>query len=431
MSSLDLTKVPHLITSLQGPLQQIEKHLLTHQIAIEHWLRDQLRLTSPPIYCSVDLRNSGFKLAPVDTNLFPAGFNNLNPDFIPLCIQAAQSAMEEICPDVKELLIIPEDHTRNVYYYENIAILKQIFCKAGYTVRIGSLLPDLRDANTVNLPSGRTITLEPVKRRNGRIELENFSPCMVLLNNDLSVGIPELLQDLDHQIIMPPLAAGWFTRLKSTHFQHYEDVAREFGEQFDVDPWLLSPLFNYCGEINFMSKDGEERLVDQAEQLLVAIKEKYREYGIKEKPFLVVKADAGTYGMAVMMIQDPKELTQMNRKERSRMASIKGGKSVTQVLIQEGVYTFETWGEEQFVAEPVIYMIGRHVVGGFYRVHAQKGVNENLNAPGMNFQPLAFAAPCNNPDDVMGSCANRFYAYGVLGRLALLAAARELHVGQT
>jgi oxygen-independent coproporphyrinogen-3 oxidase len=30
----------------------------------------------------VDLRNAGFKLAPVDTNLFPAGFNNLNLDLI-------------------------------------------------------------------------------------------------------------------------------------------------------------------------------------------------------------------------------------------------------------------------------------------------------------------------------------------------------------
>ena len=36
---------------------------------------------------SVDLRNSGFKLAPVDTNLFPGGFNNLNPGF-PAAVRA-------------------------------------------------------------------------------------------------------------------------------------------------------------------------------------------------------------------------------------------------------------------------------------------------------------------------------------------------------
>ena len=32
---------------------------------------------------------AGFKLAPVDMNLFPAGFNNLNPAFLPLSVEAA------------------------------------------------------------------------------------------------------------------------------------------------------------------------------------------------------------------------------------------------------------------------------------------------------------------------------------------------------
>ena len=43
--------------------------------------------------------------------------------------------------------------------------------------------------------------------------------------------------------------------------------------------------------------------------------------------------------------------------------------------------------------------------------------------------PLAFAEPCSspNPDDP-GCPPNRFYAYGVIARLALLAAAIELEV---
>lgn len=426
MSTQDLTRVPNLITSLQGPLQQIEKHLLTQQTSIEYWLRDQLRKTPPPIYSSVDLRNSGFKLAPVDTNLFPAGFNNLNPDFFPLCIQAVQSTMEEICTNVKEVILIPEDHTRNIYYYENVAIIKQIFNKAGYSVRIGSLLSDLKSPKTIELPSGGKITLEPLVRRNGRLELDTFSPCMILLNNDLSAGIPGILQGLKNQVIMPALEVGWSSRFKSNHFTHYADVVDEFGKQFELDPWLLSSFFTHVDQINFMTREGEDRLVAAAEKLLTNIKQKYKEYDIQETPYLVAKADAGTYGMAVMTFQDPQELVKMNRKERSRMASIKGGKEVHRVLLQEGVYTFETWGEQQASAEPVIYMIGRYVIGGFYRVHAGKGINENLNAPGMNFQPLAFAEPCNNPDEQLGSCANRFYAYGVVGRLAMLAAAREL-----
>jgi glutamate--cysteine ligase len=46
----------------------------------------------------------------------------------------------------------------------------------------------------------------------------------------------------------------------------------------------------------------------------------------------------------------------------------------------------------------------------------------------MEFQPLAFAGSCSHPDLSQEPDAepNRFYAYGVIARLALLAAAREI-----
>ena len=46
----------------------------------------------------------------------------------------------------------------------------------------------------------------------------------------------------------------------------------------------------------------------------------------------------------------------------------------------------------------------------------------------MRFEPLAFAESCITPDPARDPDAepNRFYAYGVVARLALLAAAREL-----
>jgi glutamate--cysteine ligase len=92
------------------------------------------------------------------------------------------------------------------------------------------------------------------------------------------------------------------------------------------------------------------------------------------------------------------------------------------------VYTFERWGEEQATAEPVVYMIDRYVVGGFYRVHAGRSNQENLNAPGSSFKQLGFAGTCSHPDCSLEPDArpNRFYAYGVVARLALLAAAREI-----
>ena len=68
--------VPHLTTALNGPLLDLERGMLDAQPAIEHWFRTQWQERTVPFYSSVDLRNSGFKLAPVDTNLFPGGFNN-------------------------------------------------------------------------------------------------------------------------------------------------------------------------------------------------------------------------------------------------------------------------------------------------------------------------------------------------------------------
>lgn len=427
MSIENLHAVPNLTTVQTGPLRKIEQHLLDHQSAIENWFRNQWRKTPAPFYASVDLRNAGFKLAPVDTNLFPAGFNNLNSAFMPLCIQATQSALEHICPDANRVVIVPENHTRNAAYLESLAMLQEILTKAGYETKIGSINPELDSAQTHKLESGRQITLHPLQRHGDKVGIDDFLPCVVLLNNDLSSGQPEILQGIE-QTIIPPMRSGWAHRLKSGHFGHYQQVTEEFGQQTNIDPWLINPLFTTCGEINFMKREGEDCIAHNVGNLLESIQAKYDEYDIKEPPFIIVKADAGTYGMGVMTINSIEEARELNRKQRTKMSKTKGGQAVSKVILQEGVYTFESWGSEQAVAEPVVYMLDHFVVGGFYRVHTGRGRNENLNAPGMHFEPLAFAEPCNSPNENMppDACPNRFYAYGVIARLALLAAAREL-----
>jgi glutamate--cysteine ligase len=412
---------------MTGPLQELESHLLDKQTTIEAWLRSQWLETPAPFYGSVDLRNAGFKLAPVDTNLFPAGFNNLNPAFLPLCIHAVQSAIERYCAEATRVMLVPESHTRNKFYLESVATLQEILIKAGFDARIGSLIEDLAAPETIELPSGRSLLLEPLVRNGNKVGVKDFTPCLVLLNNDLSSGEPDILKGLD-QSVAPPLELGWSYRLKSNHFNHYKRVATEFAEIAGIDPWLIDPMFRRCGEIDFMKREGEACLAKNVSNLLVDIQKKYDEYGVDRKPFVIVKADAGTYGMGIMTVHDPEELQALNRKQRTRMAASKGGQAVSKVIIQEGVYTFETWGDAQSVAEPVVYMIDHFVVGGFYRVHTSRGPNENLNAPGMHFEPLAFVESCSSPDSNKAPDANpnRFYAYGVIARLALLAAAREI-----
>jgi glutamate--cysteine ligase len=419
--------VPHLTTALTGPLLDLEKLVIAAQPDIEHWFRRQWMEHNAPFYSSVDLRNSGFKLAPVDTNLFPGGFNNLNRDFLPLAVQAAQVAVEKMCSDARRFLIIPENHTRNLFYLQNVAALADIIRKIGLTVRFGSLIPDLSEPLTLTLPEGGQLTLEPIRREGDRIRVGDFDPCAILLNNDLSAGAPAVLQGLNPaQSMLPPLHAGWATRRKSKHFAAYDQVADDFCSLIGIDPWFINPYHANCGEVDFQAREGEECLAFHVEEVLKKIRAKYVQYGIDREPFVIVKADAGTYGMGIMTVKSADDVRDLNRRQRNKMAVVKEGLAVTDVLVQEGVHTFESINEA--VAEPVVYMIDHFVIGGFYRVHTTRGADENLNAPGMHFVPLAFdttGSYCDcgaRPDAPM----NRFYTYGVLARLAALAAAIEL-----
>ena len=428
--------VPHLTTALTGPLLDLERRFLNAMPTIEHWFRTQWLEHDVPFYASVDLRNSGFKLAPVDTNLFPGGFNNLNPDFLPLCVQAMQGAVEKICPKARGVLLIPENHTRNLFYLQNVAQLVTIIKQAGMRVRVGSLLPEITLPTPILLPDGSTLTLEPLARHGRRLVLEDqgsgagFDPCVVLLNNDLSGGVPDILKNLEQEVY-PPLSAGWHVRRKSQHFAAYDRVAGEFAQLLGIDPWLINPYFAVCNQVNFHERVGEACLATQVDGVLQKMRAKYAEYGVKSDPFVIVKADAGTYGMGIMTVKDASEITGLNRRQRNKMAVVKEGLEVSDVLIQEGVYTFENINEA--VAEPVVYMVDHYVVGGFYRVHTERGVDENLNAPGMSFEPLAFESCCTlpNPDCAPDDTPNRFYAYGVVARLALLAASLEIEAART
>jgi glutamate--cysteine ligase len=419
--------VPHLITALTGPINELEQRLLDSVPAIERWFRLEWMEHTPPFYTSVDLRNAGFKLAPVDTNLYPGGFNNLTQEMLPLAVQAAMAAIEKICPEAKNLLLIPEKHTRNTFYLTNVARLMDIFTLAGLNVRLGTLDETITEPMDITLPEGQVLTLEPLIRTRHRLGLKHFDPCTILLNNDLSAGIPEVLQNLHEQYLLPPLHAGWAVRRKSQHFAAYEEVAKKFSKLMGMDPWLINPMYAVCDEVDFQEGTGIECLQTQVDALLNKIRRKYKEYSINEKPFVVVKADNGTYGMGIMTVRYAKELADLNRRTRNKMSVVKDGQSVSKVLIQEGVPTYEQINEA--VAEPVVYMIDRYVVGGFYRVHADRGVDENLNAPGSSFVPLAFAEPSHLPRPGFkpgASAPNRFYMYGVIARLAMLAASYEL-----
>lgn len=428
-------------------LQAFERQILSNQTKIEAWFRSKWKEHKPPFYGSVDIRNAGYKMASIDMNLFPGGFNNLNPNFIQLASHAALDAVERACTQAKSVLIVPENHTRNTFYLQNVYALSNILRNAGFEVRLGSINPEITEPVELETALGDTVTLEPLQRTRGRVHLaDGFSPCLILLNNDLSAGVPDILKDIS-QTVLPPLHGGWTTRRKTAHFSAYNDVAAEFAALVGMDEWQINPYFEQISGLNFQEREGEDALADAVERMLAKIQAKYDEKGITDQPFVIVKADAGTYGMGVMSVKSADEVRGLNRKNRNKMAKIKEGLEVSEVIVQEGIYTYETL--HGAVSEPVVYMMDRFVVGGFFRVHEGRGADENLNATGMSFVPLNHVIPVAESDqnDECGrrvfeqwqelgvpqtksadpDCGcNRLYVYGVMARLSLLAAAVEL-----
>jgi glutamate--cysteine ligase len=416
---------PRLKTAHQGPLSLLETHVLSNSSKIEAWFQKRWLETPALITTSVDLRHAGFKISPVDTNLFPAGFNNLHADSLDLCVQALQLVISERMPECRRIVVIPENHTRNAFYLQSLWVLQQCLVKAGFLVHLGSLDPELTEAVFLETAEGHRLCIEPLIRKDNKIWIGHHEPCLLILNHDLSAGIPDILKNLN-QPIFPGLDLGWGSRLKSSHFLFFNQVIDEFSELIDVNSWLINPIFCAVSGVDFMQQTGLEPLAHLIDKVIAHVRVQYQTHGITERPFVAVKADNGTYGMSVMMVHEGKQMLQLNRKQRTKMATRKGGQKVSNILIQEGVYSIETM-LDQAVAEPVIYLIGSKVVGGFYRIHEARGSDENLNTPGMYFKPMAFESVRLEAYDISRhqDISNRFYVYGVIARLAALAAARE------
>ncbi len=403
-------------------LQLLKKLEEEQSSEIEQWFSQQRGAGHPFIYSSVDLRHSGYKLAPVDTNLYPAGFNNLSPAARVRASRFLQQFLEERHGSAKKVLIIPENHTRNLSYLENLATLMTLFENAGAEVQLGSLAALTGEPIVLVSPSGRELIEHPLKRDGATLKLENgFTPDVVVLNNDMTAGSPEILAGIT-QPLLPPPGMGWHRRRKSVHFAEYRALVDDFCACFKLDPWLLSAEFYQCGFIEFKERTGLDALAKGIEKVLTKVKEKYAEYGIKDEPYVFVKADSGTYGMGIMTIRSPEEVFEMNKKERNKMQVIKEGTQVSEVIIQEGVPTLDLVQGKP--AEPMIYLIDGIPVGGMFRFNGERDAYGNLNASGMEFTGMcdemeSLADPWKKID------ACNFRSFGILAAIAALACARE------
>lgn len=396
--------------------------ILANSSLIEDWFTKKFAANKPNFYNSVDLRHAGFKIAPVDTNCFPAGFNNLSAQSKEYAKIVVKNYLAQNFPAAKNILLVPENHTRNMRYLENIAVLQEILQSSVSLVVIGSLIEDLHEKTIINLESGKKIELHPLIKNDTKITTDhNIEFDIIVLNNDLTGGIPAMLQNLQMPVV-PDLKLGWYQRTKSNHFSIYNNLAQEFSRIIDIDYWLISSLHHQCHDVDFKERVGIECLAKYTDEMLQKLKEKYQQHGIKEEPYCYIKADNGTYGMAVMPVFSSADILEINKKERNKMNMLKESTQNTVVMIQEGIKTIDKINNK--VAEPMIYMLAGQVVGNLFRVNQERNQQESLNAAGAEFFDLR--ALEENQIDLGGNKNEIAAVYSVISRLAALAAAGEI-----
>lgn len=415
--------VPHLATTLTGPLNELEQHILDSTPAVERWFRLEWMEHTPTLYSAVVLRNSGFKVGPMYVSLFPDCWQLLSPDVTQLCVQAAMAAIEKICPEAQNLLIIPDDRLEEPSYLANLQSLRKIFRLVGLNVRFASIHPEFSQTRQYALPDGADITVEPLLRDNNRVGLPHFSPCAVLLNNPLSNGIPGILEDLFEQYILPPPHAGVTMGTPSLHARCYEELCKRFGKFLGIDPWLISPLYSKCEKVDLFTPAGKQALAASVDALLAKIRRKYKEYRITDTPVVSVRLDTDPlYGVLVLSSGSELE-TAMAQAKPPPEGSLS-------LVLQEGVHSCESIDDMD--ATPVVYTIDRYVVGGYYRTgKVELNAPITLNADSAaSFYPLVFDASVHQTPGSgkkpAAAAPNRFYMYGVIARLSMLAASYAL-----
>jgi glutamate--cysteine ligase len=388
-----------------------------HMDKIDAWFKSVRQEVDVPFYSSYDIRDFGHKVTAVDANIYPAGFNNICPTDREEGGALVKSYIDRhYGSGTKRILILTEEHTSNAYYWNNVAALKKLVEDAGLEVRIA--FPRMKSGEVMQMQSASMgeVTAHAAVIRDGKIVVEGFDPDVVISNNDFSEAYAEW--GSLKSVLNPPRELGWYQRKKSTFFKHYNELATEFAKLIEIDPWELTVETELFEHFDMSDATSKEALALRVDAMLAKMKKEFDKRGIKEPPFVFVKNNAGTYGLAVMRIGSADEIRALNNKARTKMKAAKGGRDVEEVIIQEGVPSIVT--TDGVTAEPALYLIGCQLAGGFLRTHAEKGPTESLNSPGAVYKRLCVS---DLKVDVEGCPMEN--VYGWIAKLGVLAIGRE------
>lgn len=345
-----------------------------------------------PVYASMDVRDAGWKVGVVDVNLFPAGFNILSPRDK----ERGASRMREffaaklLIPGPWRITVVPEAHTNNAGYLENLAGILELLKKADCEPRLLWPGPPIPKPWVLKTRSGYELEYLPAETA-----LEGAQA--LLLNHDLSGGIPAAIRDVKLPTFPSP-KLGWYRRRKSSHFEIADALLQKIARTVDFfDPWYFSTQSIKLSSVSFESESDLDKVASSVSDLLAKIGADYRERGITQTPHVFVKNDAGTYGVGIMSVKDASEVRNASRRLRSKMRTGKESVPISDLILQEAIPSMigyeATPGnpESKITAEPTLYLVNGIPIGGFLRIQENLGSTsefENLNQPGGKLEPL-------------------------------------------
>lgn len=393
--------------------EQFEELITKNWNNVNTWIDQRMSEVPVPIYSSVDIRESKTKFAPVDHNMYPAGFNNVCALDQDACSLAFTKSIGRLAANAKKIAILPESNTKNSFYLDHLAILGKVLRDAGFDVSFISFDESIFGGETkLNLLSFSKFDVKIQKASivDGIIHDQDGALDLIILNNDQSRPI-ELEWDSIKTVVMPTPKIGWFKRHKVRHFRFYKEVVDNFGKEFNVDPNLLMADFTCVDGVDFGTKDGLDKLAAAVDKVKGRIENKSAK--------IFVKGSQGTYGMGIMVVDSGEDILTMNRKERNKMDIGKNSIKFTTLLVQEGVETIIKY--DDMPAEVTIYLVDGKGLGGFMRANGERDSQANLNSRGMIFKKYCISEIRENQDH---KCKEAVYS--VIARLATLAAGHEI-----
>jgi glutamate--cysteine ligase len=385
------------------------------------WYKSKTNVLSIPVYTSYDIRDSGYKVTNVDANIFPAGFNNICPidkESLPALFKKFLNL--HYSQELKNILLVTEEHTANPYYWENVWTIQKMIQEAGFQIKIG-FAKEMDAPLSLQSSTGHQLTVESAVL--GSPLYNNFKPDLIINNNDFS----EAHEDWASQNpfpVNPPRELGWYQRKKSNYFKHYNQLVNEFCEIANIDPFLMRVETELFSNFDINDESSRNSLAEKVDVFIEKLSVEYKKRNISQKPFVFVKNNAGTYGLAVVKVNSGAEVKEWTYKSRKKMKAAKGGREVEEVIIQEGIPSIVQ--ADNASAEPVIYMIGCELAGGFLRTHADKSSTESLNSPGAVYKKLCVSDLMVKPE---GCPMENVYGWSAkLGLLAIGLEADEMNV---